>query len=105
MSTQTRPTTDDLYAQINKLTEQAKALEALPDSVQYWTAQADLKDRERDLWRKLGDASGSDAPAWARVAAYKSGDHCSDQAERYRRYARDVARTDALRDLPMKEEK
>lgn len=92
MATKTRPTTDDLYAQIAELTDEAKALEALPDSVEYWTAVADLKCRERDLWRQLAEACAGDMPGWARVAAYKSGDHCSDQAERYRQYARDVAR-------------
>lgn len=91
VSTRTRPTTDELYAQIDKLTEQAEALEALPDSVEYWTAQAGLKDRERNLWRQIGDACGSDVPGWARLAAYHAGGHCSDQADRYRQYARDVA--------------
>ena len=94
MTTTTRLTTDEIYAQIAELTDQASALEALPDSVEYWTAAADLKDRERDLWRTLGDACGSDMPGWARLAAYHAGDHCSDQAERYRQYARDVARKD-----------
>lgn len=84
--------TEEIYARISQLLDQGRAQLAAPESVEYWTAAAARKDAQERLWRQLYNALAGDVPAWSSLAVHYAATHCKDTAERYRQYARDVAR-------------
>lgn len=83
-------TIDDIWAEIETLRAADFAADS-QDTAAYWQASAGRAERQRDLWRELGAHCGAEVPEWSRLAAFRTGDHYADLAERYRGYVRQTA--------------
>ena len=90
MSAMTR-TIDTIWTEIQALREADHAADAEPDSAAYWSAAAGRAERQRDLWRELGNHCGGDVPEWSRLAASRTGDLYADLGARYRVFAGQTA--------------
>lgn len=81
-------TIDSLYAEIRDIDMALGDRESDADSAAYWREAAQLRSRQRDLWREIAKAAVGAVPDWARRAAFQAADFCAEQADRYGQFAR-----------------